>query len=84
MTEKAYVYVCPACKGNVASDVKTGKLTIERSLGTSFLSRTALCRKKVVNGRLERREEAIDLALGYLLKLVKAGKRQAWTPRRSD
>ena len=32
----------------------------------------------MANGRLERREEAIDLALGHLLTLVKAGKRQAW------
>ena len=34
----------------------------------------------MANGRLERREEAIDLALGYILMLVQAGKRQAWTP----
>ena len=40
--EKAYVYICPACKGNVASDVKTGQKTIEGCAGTSFLSRTAL------------------------------------------
>ena len=37
----------------------------------------------MANGRLERREEAIDLALGYILMLVQAGKRQAWTPIRS-
>ena len=38
----------------------------------------------MVNGRLERREEAIDLALGYLLNCVKAGKQQTWTPKRID
>ena len=34
----------------------------------------------MVNGQLERREEAIDLALGHRLNCVKAGKRQPWTP----
>ena len=38
----------------------------------------------MVNGKLERREEAIDLALGYRLNCVKARKRQPWTPKRMD
>ena len=38
----------------------------------------------MVNGKLERREEAIDLALGYRLNCVNAGKRQPWTPKRID
>ena len=38
----------------------------------------------MVNGKLERREEAIDLALGYRLNCVKARKRQPWTPKRID
>ena len=38
----------------------------------------------MVNGKLERREEAIDLASGYRLNCVKARKRQPWTPKRID
>jgi hypothetical protein len=33
---KAYVYVCPACKGNVASDVKTGKIDNRTVWGKQF------------------------------------------------
>ena len=37
VTEKAYVYICPAYKGNVASDVKTGRIDHRRVCRTSFL-----------------------------------------------
>ena len=38
----------------------------------------------MVNGKLERREEAVDLALGYRLNYVNARKRQPWTPKKID
>ena len=34
--EKAYVYICPACKGNVASDVRTGQIDHRRVCGNQF------------------------------------------------
>ena len=38
----------------------------------------------MVNDKLERGEKAIDLAVGYRLNCVSAGKRQPWTRKRID
>ena len=45
--EKGVVYRCPFCKGNVRSDVRTGQIrTIEQSVGTNFLFRMGLLKRK--------------------------------------
>ena len=46
MQEKAYVYICPACKGNVASDVKTGKIDHRTVCGKQFSVRDGVVKEK--------------------------------------
>ena len=44
--EKAYVYVCPACKGNVASDVKTGQIDHRTVCGNKFSVKDSAVKEK--------------------------------------
>ena len=44
--EKAYVYVCPACKGNVASDVKTGQVNHRTVCGKKFSVKDGVVKEK--------------------------------------
>ena len=46
MKEKAYVYVCPACKGNVASDVKTGQINHRTVCGNQFSVKDGVVQEK--------------------------------------
>ena len=46
MTEKAYVYICPACQRNVASDVKTGRIDHRRVCGNQFSVRDGVVKEK--------------------------------------
>ena len=46
MQEKAYVYICPACKGNVASDVKTGKMDHRTVCGNQFSVKDGVVQEK--------------------------------------
>ena len=44
--EKAYVYICPACKGNVASDVKTGQIDHRTVCGKQFSVKDGVVKDK--------------------------------------
>ena len=44
--EKAYVYICPACKGNVASDVKTGQINHRTVCGNQFSVKDGVVKEK--------------------------------------
>ena len=46
MKEKAYVYICPVCKGNVASDVKTGKIDHRTVCGSQFSVKDGVVKEK--------------------------------------
>ena len=42
----AYVYICPVCKGNVASDVKTGKIDHRTVCGSQFSVKDGVVKEK--------------------------------------
>ena len=46
MQEKAYVYICPACKRNVASDVKTGQIDHRTVCGNQFSVKDGVVKEK--------------------------------------
>ena len=46
MKEKAYVYICPVCEGNVASDVKTGKIDHRTVCGSQFSVKDGVVKEK--------------------------------------
>ena len=43
---KGYVYICPACKGNVASDVKTGQIDHRTVCGNKFSVQDGVVKEK--------------------------------------
>ena len=44
--EKAYVYVCPACQGNVGSDVKTGQIDNRTVCGNKLSVKDSAVKEK--------------------------------------
>ena len=44
--EKVYVYICPACKGTVASDVKTGQINYRTVCGNQFSVKDGVVKEK--------------------------------------
>ena len=46
MQEKAYEYICPACKGKVTSKVRTGQVNHQNVCGNRFSVKDGVVKEK--------------------------------------